>query len=605
MRNWLVEFRLFWDLVRPVRKSFLWASMVLGANAILGAVSLVAVLPLLTFVSRSSAGNSTQVGNFLPFGISSHLASVLSSMSATKSMIVLSGIAFVVFAMKAVCSIGAAYVSAWLAEELRLYWLDELSRRYFEAPYRHFILERQGAISNNIIREPTEASRFAKAYPQYLMNCCMAGFIIVTLVLVDWFFVICAIGLAGLVLLLFRKFLFAESERLGRDTISGSQLVVSLVQESVRAIKEIKVLGRTNDRRIEILTVMRGLSFIFIRFQLLKQLPSSLGELLFVLFGLGMLLGAYFLYGADMSVLFPKLAFFAIALTQLSSLVGSVSAQRMTVSNKAPSARLVLKLAQDPRLEADSNEIGGEAVFEHGDIVCDQLSFTYPDGRQALNNVSLTIKRGSTVCFLGASGAGKSTLVDILVRLQRPTRGRVLCGGVDIALIDARAWRNTIGYVGQDTQLFRGTLRENIPLTSVGGVEELDRLADIAGIRNFVRELPLKWDTRIGEGGLALSGGQRQRLAIARALARHPELLILDEATTSFEEELERDILSRIRQEWPNLTIVIVTHRLSILSTVGQVYVLEQGRLMESGVPKDVILSLRERKMLVTAVGDS
>jgi ATP-binding cassette subfamily B protein len=136
-------------------------------------------------------------------------------------------------------------------------------------------------------------------------------------------------------------------------------------------------------------------------------------------------------------------------------------------------------------------------------------------------------------------------------------------------------------------------------------VEELDRLADIAGIRNFVRELPLKWDTRIGEGGLALSGGQRQRLAIARALARHPELLILDEATTSFEEELERDILSRIRQEWPNLTIVIVTHRLSILSTVGQVYVLEQGRLMESGVPKDVILSLRERKMLVTAVGDS
>lgn len=207
-------------------------------------------------------------------------------------------------------------------------------------------------------------------------------------------------------------------------------------------------------------------------------------------------------------------------------------------------------------------------------------------GTHAIDGISFDVRSGETIAFVGPSGSGKSTLMKLLVGLYRPMEGKILYNEMDENTINFNDLRNQIGFVTQDTQLFAGTIREN--LTFVNPEAREDQLMDVlrkASCIKLLERAEKGLETMIGEGGLKLSGGEKQRLSIARALLRQPSLLIFDEATSALDSLTEEEITATIRDvsaEKDHITILIA-HRLSTIMHADRIYVLEQGKVIETG----------------------
>lgn len=221
-------------------------------------------------------------------------------------------------------------------------------------------------------------------------------------------------------------------------------------------------------------------------------------------------------------------------------------------------------------------------------ITLSELSFRYESAtRETLSSVSLSLTGGETIALVGPSGSGKSTVVKLLVGLYRPSAGSLLYNGTNYDTVDYQALRTRVGLVSQETQLFAGSIRENLlfvnpTATDAECMEALKSAAALPIVERGEKGL----DTKIGEGGIKISGGERQRLAIARALLRKPELLIFDEATSSLDSLTERSITETIKSvvaERPTLMTVLVAHRLSTIMHATRIYVMEKGRVIEEG----------------------
>jgi ATP-binding cassette, subfamily C, bacterial len=235
--------------------------------------------------------------------------------------------------------------------------------------------------------------------------------------------------------------------------------------------------------------------------------------------------------------------------------------------------------------EPDEAESAGELPLER-EIRLRDVVYAYPAQRAtaALDGVDLRIPARRATAIVGLSGAGKSTVADVLMGLLTPDRGAVLVDDAPLAPEALRAWRARVGYVPQESFLFHDTIRANLAWASPGaGTDEMMAALRMAAADEFVARLPLGLDTVVGERGAQLSGGERQRLALARALLRRPSVLILDEATSALDPEGESriaDVISSLRGE---VTTVLITHRLSLAARADLVYVMEGGRVVESG----------------------
>jgi ATP-binding cassette subfamily C protein len=226
-------------------------------------------------------------------------------------------------------------------------------------------------------------------------------------------------------------------------------------------------------------------------------------------------------------------------------------------------------------------------------IKVDDVTLTYHGSGDtpAVDGVTLTIPAGRTTAIVGASGAGKTTVADLLMGLLAPARGRVLVDGQPLRADHLKAWRAQIGYVPQETFLFHDTVRANLLWARPDATDaDLRRSLRMAAAESFVDALPEGLDTVIGDRGSRLSGGERQRLSLARALLRNPTLLILDEATSALDFENERHIQRAIAQLHGRVTIVVITHRLSTIRGADVIYVMDRGRITESGKWHDLNL---------------
>ena len=227
-----------------------------------------------------------------------------------------------------------------------------------------------------------------------------------------------------------------------------------------------------------------------------------------------------------------------------------------------------------------------------GHIRLEGVRFRYRlDGAEIIRNIHLDIKPGMILGIVGRSGSGKSTLAKLIQRLYLPESGRILIDGIDLSLADPAWLRRQIGVVLQESFLFNGSVRDNIAFHySQASIEEVIRVANLAGAHEFVLELPEGYDTIVGERGTALSGGQRQRIAIARALLTAPRILIFDEATSSLDSESEAIIQRNLRQICRGRTVILIAHRLSTLRIAERIIVLERGEILESGTHEELMV---------------
>lgn len=225
-----------------------------------------------------------------------------------------------------------------------------------------------------------------------------------------------------------------------------------------------------------------------------------------------------------------------------------------------------------------------------GAVTFEGVDFEYEPGVPVLRDVRFHTPAGSTTALVGPSGAGKSTLVSLLMAFGGPKRGRILVGGQDLASLRRPDYRRQIGVVMQENILFDGTLRENIALAKPGASEEeIVGAARIAHCDEFVERLTDKYETVVGERGVRLSGGQRQRIAIARAILADPQLLILDEATSSLDSESEALIRDGLRALRRGRTTFVIAHRLSTIRSANQILVLDKGLIVERGTHADLL----------------
>lgn len=212
---------------------------------------------------------------------------------------------------------------------------------------------------------------------------------------------------------------------------------------------------------------------------------------------------------------------------------------------------------------------------------------------KAIDGISFSVKKGETIAFVGPSGSGKTTLMKLLVGLYRPQEGNIFYNGIDENSIDFDDLRNQIGFVTQDTQLFSGTIRENLMFVNPNATEEnlLDAL-EKASCNNLLARAEKGVNTMIGEGGLKLSGGEKQRLSIARALIRKPRLLLFDEATSSLDSLTEEEITDTIRiiSDTSDQITIIIAHRLSTILHADRIYVLERGEVVETGAHEQLLV---------------
>ncbi len=235
---------------------------------------------------------------------------------------------------------------------------------------------------------------------------------------------------------------------------------------------------------------------------------------------------------------------------------------------------------------AVSDSAANQAIKRiHGDIEFRNLSFSYPSQVvPTLKHLNFSVKRGQKLAIIGPTGSGKTTLANLLLRLYNPPQGTIFIDGQDIRQIPLSTLRKNIGYVPQNNFLFSQTIRQNIAITDDSTKDKkVSRYAKIASIGNEIDNMPLGYDTMLGERGVNLSGGQKQRVSIARALIKNPELVILDDALSAVDTKTEESILLHLEEELKDKTSIIITHRVSAVSDADVIVVLKEGYVVQIG----------------------
>jgi ATP-binding cassette subfamily B protein len=244
--------------------------------------------------------------------------------------------------------------------------------------------------------------------------------------------------------------------------------------------------------------------------------------------------------------------------------------------------RILDLLDLKPTIRAGSMQV--DDAFARADLHLDQVSFRYASSGDVLSKIALTFPAGKTTALVGSTGSGKTTIIKLLLRFYDPTQGAVRLGGHDLQELDLASYRSHVGLVSQDMFLFHGSVRENIAYGRPhASDDEIRAAARVAEASDFIEALPHGYDTIVGERGQKLSGGQRQRLSIARAVLRDPQILILDEATSSVDNETEAAIQRSLEKISVGRTTVVIAHRLSTIRNAHRIHVLEDGQVVESG----------------------
>ena len=399
---------------------------------------------------------------------------------------------------------------------------------------------------------------------------------------------IATVSVFGVAAVSFRKFTNSRIKIWGQAQNYHKGMILQHLQQGFGGIKDVKILGAESHFVSQYRANVEGKSRVDQRFAIAQALPRFGLETLTIM-GLAILVSTMVALGTDLTDVLPVVGLFAAASFRLLPAVNRLINNLQLLSLSRPQ---VVDIFSDLALPFSDSIDHFESQRLQDEVVISDVSFSYvTSNSQALDGVSLNISRGEAVGLIGSSGSGKSTLVDILLGLLKPTIGRVLVDGHDICE-NLRGWQAQIGYVPQSIFLTDDTLRRNVafglPKNRID--DDAVKLAiKSAQLEEFVSSLPDGIETVVGERGVRLSGGQRQRIGIARALYNNPDVLVLDEATSSLDSETENGVMQAVQALQGKKTVIIVAHRLSTVEYCDRLYRLEDGKIVDEGNYLEVV----------------
>ena len=365
---------------------------------------------------------------------------------------------------------------------------------------------------------------------------------------------------------------FAQMNKDLQELLSGITVIKAFTGEiygSLRLMRSVKK-GIKKSVKLDILSTL---------FSLLSALISSTGPLILIWYGCSEIMRGNLTIGGLMA--------FSSFLSYLFGPTESLMGINLTIQRSLASVERIFEIFDTTKETCKDGE--SELKEIKGGITFDNIFFSY-DKEAILKKISFDINPGDKIAFVGETGVGKSTIASLLLRFYESDSGEIYINGLNIKDIKLESLRKNIGYVSQDVFLFSDTIRENIRFGKRGAKDgEIETAAKLAGIHNFIDNLPEGYDTEVGERGVKLSGGEKQRIAIARAVLKDAPILLLDEATSNLDRNTERNIIKSIEKLSLNKTLIIIAHRLSTIKDVDKIIVLDKGKIVDSGKHKDLI----------------
>jgi len=360
--------------------------------------------------------------------------------------------------------------------------------------------------------------------------------------------------------------------------------ITSVLQETISGVKIVKAFGMEDYENKKFETETNKYFRIVLKIARIRNVASPLTEFLSVVVGVVIIYYGGELVLKEQTLKASEFLAFLFSIFQMMPPIKELSSVNSRIQESSAAADRIFEIIDiEPEIKDAADAISYKEFKDK--IEYQNVSFHYDDNDElVLDNISFEVKKGEIVAFVGSSGAGKSTLIDLLPRFYDPTDGEILLDGIDVTKIKIKDLRDLMGIVSQETVLFNDTIRNNIAY----GLHDLEfekvkEAAVAANAHDFIMEFPKGYNTVIGERGTKLSGGQRQRISIARALLVNPPIMILDEATSSLDNESEALVQEAIEHLMTTRTTLVIAHRLSTIRNADKIIVIDKGVIVQSG----------------------
>jgi len=482
-----------------------------------------------------------------------------------------------------------SFAVAWLRAAVRTYYIRDLQDRAFRnalnARVEYFDEEGSDDILNAIVTQTTYAGRVIQRVIQLLEQAFLAAaYFLIALVIAPWLTLLTVVILGGFTA--FFRVVIESGYDIGDRVADANEERQEAVQAGTQGIRDVRIFGVADELYRDFREAIEKFTTERIA---LRRNEAAINKFYNLVVAVSVFVLIYLaLTFVDLSI--GALGVFLFAMFRLGPRASNVNSLFYKVENELP--HLVRTLEFVERLETYKEPTGSsrEVPAEVREIEFDDVHFSYDDEEQILRGIDFEVDKGEFVGFVGQSGAGKSTIVSLLARMYPVEKGEIRANGVPIDEMDIAKWRDRLSMVRQDPFIFNDTLRYNLTLGNreVSGVE-LDRVCAVAKVDEFIDDLPNGYESILGDDGVRLSGGQQQRVALARALLKDADILILDEATSDLDSNLEDQVQTAIEAMDRDYAIVTIAHRLSTVQNADRIYTVEEGKVTETGTHGELI----------------
>lgn len=381
------------------------------------------------------------------------------------------------------------------------------------------------------------------------------------------------------------RYVLEPAYTVGDEVAETNDRIQSVSQAALQGMRDVRLFNMRSEFVSRMERVLGRYVDVSVRFRRNRAALRNLNQFsnAIVVFGLVYVGFTY----TDLSL--AKLGVFLFAVFRLSPVLNQVNNQVYNLDGQMPHLVRIRERLREIEQQRMSASDGGLDVNSIDTVSFEDVSFAYSDDH-VLDDVSFSVTRGEKIALVGPSGAGKSTVVSLLARLRTPESGEILADGVPISDLDVEAWRDRLAVVRQDPFLFDDTLAANVTIGDRDASQaDVEQACQIARVDEFLPELPDGYDTELGENGVRLSGGQKQRVAIARALLKDADVLVLDEATSELDSNIEHEVYKGIRSLNDRYATLSIAHRLSTVDDADRIYTLADGSVVEVGTHEQLL----------------